>query len=91
LQIENLQTLKINKLSQEQYDKEKEAGNLDPTALYLTPTDTSDFDNLKAAVDAHLADTETNPHDVGLDDLAGINVNEDEVNSLRGAKSNIQD
>ena len=34
---ENLSTLKIHKLSQEQYDREKAAGNLDPSAFYLTP------------------------------------------------------
>ena len=35
--IENLSTLKIHKLTQEQYDREREAGNLDANALYLTP------------------------------------------------------
>ena len=40
MNTENLLTLKINKLTQEQYDREKEAGNIDPNALYLTPTDT---------------------------------------------------
>ena len=34
---ENLSTLKIHKLTQEQYDRELEAGNIDATALYLTP------------------------------------------------------
>ena len=34
---ENLSTLKIHKLTQEQYDREREAGNLDANALYLTP------------------------------------------------------
>ena len=34
---ENLSTLKIHKLSQEQYDRELENGNLDESALYLTP------------------------------------------------------
>ena len=34
---ENLSTLKIHKLKQEQYDREKAAGNLDSQALYLTP------------------------------------------------------
>lgn len=34
---ENLSTLKIHKLTQEQYDRELEAGNIDPNALYLTP------------------------------------------------------
>jgi hypothetical protein len=34
---ENLLTLKIHKLTQAQYDRELEAGNLDGNALYLTP------------------------------------------------------
>lgn len=34
---ENLSTLKIHKLSQAQYDRESKNGNLDETALYLTP------------------------------------------------------
>lgn len=34
---ENLSTLKINKLTQEQYEREKNAGRLDGAALYLTP------------------------------------------------------
>ena len=34
---EKLSTLKIHKLSQEQYNRAKEAGNLDATAFYLTP------------------------------------------------------
>ena len=34
---ENLSTLKIHKLSQEQYDRELAAGRIDETALYLTP------------------------------------------------------
>lgn len=36
---ENLQTLKIHKLSGEQYKRELESGNADVTALYLTPAD----------------------------------------------------
>lgn len=34
---ENLSTLKINKLSQEQYNREYKAGNIDEKAFYLTP------------------------------------------------------
>ena len=34
---ENLSTLKIHKLTQEQYDRELAAGNIDANALYLTP------------------------------------------------------
>lgn len=37
--IENVSTLKIHKLTQEQYDRELAAGNLDENALYLTPDD----------------------------------------------------
>lgn len=48
---ENLSTLKIHKLSQEQYDREYAAGNLEETALYLTPDNyvTKDY------VDSHLS------------------------------------
>lgn len=35
---ENISTLKIHKLSQEQYDREYAAGNTDSTAIYLTPS-----------------------------------------------------
>ena len=34
---ENLSTLKINKLSQKQYDRESVAGNLNENEIYLTP------------------------------------------------------
>lgn len=34
---ENLSTLKINKLTQEQYDRELDADNLNTSELYLTP------------------------------------------------------
>ena len=39
---ENLSTLKIHKLTQEQYDRELTAGNIDETALYLTPEEEND-------------------------------------------------
>ena len=35
--IENLSALKINKLTQEQYNREYDAGHIDETALYLVP------------------------------------------------------
>jgi hypothetical protein len=40
---ENLSTLKIHKLTQEQYDREREAGRLDANALYLTPDEEIDL------------------------------------------------
>ena len=39
---ENLSTLKIHKLTQEQYDRELSAGNIDENALYLTPDENID-------------------------------------------------
>ena len=39
---ESLSTLKIHKLSQAQYEREKAAGNIDEYALYLTPDDGSE-------------------------------------------------
>ena len=40
---ENLSTLKIHKLTQAQYERELNAGNIDETALYLTPYENVDF------------------------------------------------
>lgn len=37
---ENVSTLKINKLTKAQYERELAAGNIDENALYLTPDDT---------------------------------------------------
>ena len=37
MNTESLSTLKIHKLTQAQYDREFEAGNLDENALYLLP------------------------------------------------------
>lgn len=37
MDTQNLSTLKIHKLTQAQYDRELAAGNIDATALYLTP------------------------------------------------------
>ena len=43
MKTENLSTLKIHKLSQEQYDRELEAGRIDEGALYLTPEEEIDL------------------------------------------------
>ena len=40
---ENLSTLKIHKLTKEQYDREIAAGNIDESALYLTPDEEIDL------------------------------------------------
>ena len=43
MHTENVQTLRIHKLSQEQYDRTKAEGNLAENAFYLTPDTTADF------------------------------------------------
>ena len=43
MKTENLSTLKIHKLTQEQYDRELAAGNIDETALYLTPDEETSY------------------------------------------------
>ena len=40
---ENLSTLKIHKLTKEQYERELAAGTLDPNAIYLTPEEEIDL------------------------------------------------
>jgi hypothetical protein len=45
---ENLSTLKIHKLTQAQYERELEAGNVDANALYLTTDEAVSLRNLLA-------------------------------------------
>lgn len=53
---ENLSTLKINHLTQEQYEREKNAGRIDENALYLTPEGEGiTQDELEDAVEEALA------------------------------------
>lgn len=94
---QNLSTLRIHKLSQAQYDNAKANGNLEENAIYITPEDDSRIDEIEenlnltsVSLRGHIDDKE-NPHDVGLDDLAGIEVSEDEVNSLKGINGNVQE
>ena len=54
---ENLSTLKIHKMSQNQHDREREAGRLDPTAIYLVPDNDVD---VSSAISTH--NTSTNAH-----------------------------
>ena len=40
---QNVSTLKIHKLTKEQYDRELAAGRIDPNALYFTTTNEEDY------------------------------------------------
>lgn len=57
MKTENLSALKIHKLTQAQYDRELAAGNLDETALYLTPDKEVDLTGYatESYVDAKIA------------------------------------
>lgn len=58
----DLSTLKIHKLTQEQYEREREAGRLDENAIYLTPDEATDLsgyvttEQLNSAVDDALSE-----------------------------------
>lgn len=67
MNTENLKTLKIHKLSQEQYERELLAGNVDPNALYLTPDD-GDADSLTVDLDDTVAGE---PNTINADTLGG--------------------
>lgn len=60
MQTTNVSTLKINKLSKEQYERELAAGNIDENALYLTPYDAAEddlSDTAKQYIDSKIANT----------------------------------
>ena len=62
---ENLSTLKIHKLTQAQYDREFEAGNIDESALYLTPDEMPTAEEVGARPDTWMPTAE----EVGADPL----------------------
>lgn len=74
---QNLSTLKIHKLTQEQYNRELAAGRIDENAIYLTPDDGSDI-----VIDEVLSETSENPVQnkivkAAIDALAGLVGDED--------------
>ena len=68
---ENLSTLKMNKLTQAQYDRELDAGNIDENALYLTPDDDYTNDEIDEALagKAEVGHTHSVSEITGLDSL----------------------
>jgi hypothetical protein len=53
---ENLSTLKIHKLTQEQYESALENGTLEDNAIYLTPMRETDVDNIKEELKSYIDD-----------------------------------
>lgn len=84
---ENLQTLKIHKLSKEQKKSLKDSGELNENEIYLVDND-EEIEKLSTDLNSHIEDKD-NPHDVGLDDL-GVEVSSQEINYLAGVNNNIQ-
>lgn len=90
----NVSTLKIHKLTQEQYDRELASGNIDQTALYLTPDDT--LDSAKEYIDFVAngkADLEHN-HDSEYDSLGSaqeaLDLAKEYTNSIASGKANTE-
>lgn len=74
---ENLSTLKIHKLTQAQYDRELEAGNIDASALYLTPDEDRYADLEHASRHASGGADEISPEDIGALSTSGGEINGD--------------
>lgn len=76
---ENLLTLKIHKLTQEQYDRELAAGRIDETALYLTPDEEIDLTPYATVEQLNgKADTE---HTHEISDVTGLQASLEELES----------
>ena len=79
MNIENLQTLKIHTLSQEQFDREYAAGRTEKNAIYLTPDEKVDLSNYVKTEQLSEHNTSTMAHS----DIRGlINKLTEELNSL---------
>lgn len=63
---ENLSTLKIHKLTQEQYDRELSAGNIDANALYLTPDEDVDLSGYATQEQVNTAIEALDADDLGI-------------------------
>lgn len=68
---EFLDSLKIHKLSKKQYKREEDAGNLDPTAMYLTPLDVSTVEVSKSEGVTRLTFTDTDENEESVEILDG--------------------
>lgn len=81
---EKLNTLKIHKLSQDQYDRELLAGNIDDNALYMTPL----VNGVEGIVPIEKGGTGSNTAAGALTKL-GITATASEINCIDGATGNI--
>lgn len=79
----NISTLKINKLTQAQYDRELAAGNIDENALYLTPDEDT---YTQGELDAMFAGKAEADHAHTIDDVDGLQANLDSLGAAIDSK-----
>ena len=84
--IENLSTLKINKLKQSQYDRELAAGNIDANEWYLTPYEDVDLSGYATKDDVNKKSDKEHGHVIaditGLQNELGQEITQAEFNAL---------
>lgn len=79
----NISTLKINKLTQAQYDRELAAGNIDENALYLTPDEDT---YTQGELDAMFAEKAEVSHEHSISNVDGLQANLDSLESAVDSK-----
>ena len=81
MRTENISTLKIHKLTKEQYERELASGNIDETALYLTPDEDVDLSNYATIEQLETKADASHSHDSKYDTLGSAST------ALSNAKS----
>ncbi len=76
---ENLSTLKIHKLTQEQYERELSAGRIDANALYLTPDEEIDLSPYATVEQLNTKADSEHTHPEATIDTAGLLSAEDKI------------
>lgn len=76
---ENLSTLKIHKLTQEQYERELSAGRIDANALYLTPDEEIDLSPYATVEQLNTKADSDHTHPEATIDTAGLLSAEDKI------------
>ena len=87
---ENLSTLKIHKLTKEQYNRELAAGNIDESALYLTPDESADLSKYATKEDIDFINTKVGDTSVSEQIADAIN-NLDIPEGFSGSWNDLKD
>lgn len=87
MNIENVSTLKIHKLTQAQYERERAAGNIDEYAMYLTPDEVYDLSDYETKDDAQAKLAEANTYA----DTVGESIKNDLLNGASEAYNTLKE